>query len=212
MTAVLRRRSSGVDPGSPASFKAPLIHELVGGLDESQRLIVLDLGAASTHLLAQLGRARCRVEIADLVHFDGIARLNSADTATAQLEVADALLPNRTANDAIDLVLCWDLPNYLTLDALAALMTAIAYRAAPRALAHALIYYAEREMPQRPGRFVPNEAGELVNLSATESRVAAPRYSPEAIGQHIGDFEIDRARLLGNGMQEFLFRHREYAP
>ena len=36
--------------------------------------------------------------------------------------------------------------------------------------------------------------------------VPAPRYSPEDLGIAMGSFEIDRARLLSNGMQEFLFR------
>ncbi len=31
-------------------------------------------------------------------------------------------------------------------------------------------------------------------------------YSPEDLAKHMAGFEIDRARLLGNGMQEFLFR------
>jgi len=36
--------------------------------------------------------------------------------------------------------------------------------------------------------------------------IAAPRYSPEDLGKSMGGFLIDRARLLSNGMQEFLFR------
>ena len=206
MTAMLRRTSPGTTPASPAPFNAPLFQELVSGLDMTERHVVLDLGAASTRLLALLGRARCRVEIADLAHFGGIERLNTADAKPALIETAGSLLPNRPVADGITLVFCWDLPNYLPLSALSALMTAIRDRSGPRALAHALFYYADPEMPQHPGRLVPTDDGELVDLSPAEATIAAPRYSPEAIGQHIGGFTIDRARLLGNGMQEYLFR------
>ena len=188
------------------AFHAPLFHDLVAGLDATERHVVLDLGAASTAMLALLGRSRCRVEIADLAHFGGIDRLNATEPGPALAAVADSMVPNQLPGDAIDLVFCWDLPNYLTLNALSALMNAIGHRARPGALAHALIFYSERDMCEHPGRFVPTADGELMDYSATREMIAAPRYSPEDLGKSMGRFVLDRARLLSNGMQEFLFR------
>ena len=206
MTALLRRARNGTPPDAPAALHAPLFHKLVTGLDENERHVVLDLGAASTEMLALLGRARCRVEISDFVHYGGIDRLNKAEPGPELLKAAESLLPGRLPSDAVDIVFCWDLPNYLSLDALSALMNTIGDRARPGALAHALIFYAEPDMRERPGRFVPTADGELVDCSTTTTTVVAPRYSPEALGKHSGGFVIDRARLLSNGMQEFLFR------
>ena len=157
-------------------------------------------------MLDLLSRSRCRVEIADLAHFGGIDLLNRAEPGPALAEAAESLLPKRLTDDAVDLVFCWDLPNYLKLDAMSALMGAIGRRARPGALAHALIFYADREMKEHPGRFVPTADGELNDRSAPGAAIAAPRYSPEALGKSMGGFTIDRARLLSNGMQEFLFR------
>ena len=168
--------------------------------------MVLDLGAASTPMLALLGRSRCRVEIANLAHFGGIVDLNSKERGPALSQAAEYLLPVRRPVDPIDLVFCWDLPNYLTLDSLSALMKAIGRRARPGALAHALIFYAERDMNKHPGRFIPTPDGELIDHSVPSAAIAAPRYSPEDLGKSMGRFIIDRARLLSNGMQEFLFR------
>jgi hypothetical protein len=194
-------------PRDPAeTLHAPLFQDLVTNLDETERHVVLDLGAASTPMLALLGRSRCRVEIADLAHFGGTEYLNSAELGPALAQAADSLLPNRLSDDAIDLVFCWDLPNYLTLDALSALMDAIGGRARSGALAHALICYADRDMKEHPGRFVPTADGELMDHSPPGEAIAAPRYSPEELGENMGRFVIDRARLLSNGMQEFLFR------
>lgn len=173
----------------------------------SERHVVLDLGAASTATLALLGRSLCRVEIADLAHFGGIDSLNAAGPdGDVRVAVAESLLPKRLSEEPVDLVLCWDLPNYLTLDALSALMDAVRCRARPGALAHALIFYAERDMQAHPGRFVPTAEGDFIDLSVPDTSIAAPRYSPEALGKSMGPFAIDRARLLSNGMQEFLFR------
>ncbi len=157
-------------------------------------------------MLALLGRSPCRVEIADLAHFGGIDQLNTAEPGPALARAADSLLPVPPAGDAFDLVFLWDLPNYLTLDALSALMNTIGQRARPGALVHALICYAARDMPEHPGRYVPTADSELMDLSASSATVAAPRYSPEELGNCMCHFEIDRARLLSNGMQEFLFQ------
>jgi len=178
----------------------------MAGLDATGRHVVLDLGAASTAMLALLGRSRCRVEVADLAYFGGIDRLKTHEPGPVLSEAAESLLPKRLADEAIDMVLCWDLPNYLTLNGLAALMDVISNRARPGALAHALIFYAERDMQEHPGRFVPTADGDLIDHSAPSAAIAAPRYSPEDLGKSMGRFEIDRVRLLSNGMQEFLFR------
>ena len=206
MTASLRRVRRPAQPDPSAVLHAPLFQDLVTGLDATERHVILDLGAASTAMLALLGRSRCRVEIADLAHFGGIIQLNSTEPGPELATAAKSLLPNRLSDEAIDRVFCWDLPNYLTLDSLSALMDAIARRARPGALAHALIFYAERDMKENPGRFVPTPDGELIDHSTPSPAIAAPRYSPEELGKSMGRFVIDRARLLSNGMQEFLFR------
>lgn len=206
MAISTRRARAQALPDSPAALHAPLFRDLTAGLDETERHVVLDLGAASTEMLALLGRSRCRVEIADFVFRGGIDRLNTTEPGPALVDAAESLLPNRLPDEAIDLVFCWDLPNYLTLNALSALMHTIGHRARPGALAHALIVYAERNMNADPARFVPTANGELVDHGTTSTSIAAPRYSPEDLGKSMGPFVIDRARLLGNGMQEFQFR------
>lgn len=206
MTASLRRARAGVPPGSAEAFHAPLFRDLVTGLDTDRRQVVLDLGTASTPMLALLGQSRCRVEVADVAYFGGVDSLNHAEPGLALASATETILPNRLSDEPIDLVCCWDLPNYLTLKALSALMLEIGERSRPGALAHALIFYADHEMTENPGRFVPTPDGDLMDHSLASKGVAAPRYSPEDLGKNMGRFAIDRARLLGNGMQEFLFR------
>jgi hypothetical protein len=191
----------------PEALNAPLFRLLVEQLDAAGRRSILDLGAASTPMLSLLGRSRCRVEIADLACNDGIDRMNTEAPVDALVAMAESLLPeHRRDDDALDLVFCWDLPNYLKPGALSALMSAIAARARPGALAHALIVYSERSMPDRPGRFVPTGDSRLVNRGGAAAEIAAPRYSPDELSRIMGRFAIDRAMLLANGMQEFLFR------
>lgn len=189
-----------------AALNAPLFRLLAEQLDADARRIVLDLGAASTPMLSMLGRSRCRVEIADLACDGGIGRLNIEAPAEVLIAIAESLLPTHRRGDEVDLVFCWDLLNYLKPTAISALMSAIARRARSEAVAHALIVYSDRSMPGRPGRFVPIEDWRLADHASPTSTIEAPRYSPEFLGRIMGGFAIDSARLLANGMQEFLFR------
>lgn len=191
-----------------SALKVPLFESLLVDRKKSQRQVILDLGAASTAMLSLLGEYPCHVQIADLASDRDIEQLNATSKPKALASLAASLLPEHCTTEPVDLVLCWDLPNYLKPEAMNALMSAIQERARPGAVAHALVVYSERSMPDRPRRYVPMADGRLVNHATPNSEIDAPRYSPEALGQMMGNFEIDRARLLANGMQEFLLRLR----
>ena len=192
---------------SPSALKAPLFKLLIDNLDESSRHVALDLGAVSTQMLSLLGGFRCCVEIADLVRNGGLEQLNADQERHERLAAAESLLPEHRVGDPVDLVYCWDLLNYLKPDAISALMATIGTRARPGGRAHALIVYFERTMPDRPGRWMPAEDGVLVNQAVpSPAMIEAPRYSPEFLGRIMGGVAIEHARLLANGMQEFVFR------
>lgn len=191
----------------PSALKSPLFKLLVDELDESSRHVALDLGAVSTQMLSLLGGFRCCVEIADLARNGGLEQLNTEQEHNERLAAAESLLPEHRIGDPVDLVYCWDLLNYLKPDAISALMAAIGTRAHPDTRAHALIVYSERTMPDRPGRWMPAEDGVLVDRSVpSPAMIEAPRYSPEFLGRIMGGVAIEHARLLANGMQEFVFR------
>jgi hypothetical protein len=191
----------------PNALNAPLFRHLVSQLEAPRHWLILDLGAASTELLTLLGRFRCCVEIADVVDDGhGLDGLNDPEADAGALRAAaEALLPARR-EAPIDIVLCWDLLNYLRPKGVSALMQAIAARSGRGAMAHGLIVYRDSTMPREPGRFVPSEDLKLVNRKRRPDEIKAPRYSPEDLSRAVAPFQIDRGMLLANGMQEFLFR------
>ncbi len=191
----------------PSALKSPLFKLLVDDLDKSSRHVALDLGGVSTEMLSLLGGYRCCVEIADLVRNDGLEQLNADQEQNSRLAAAESLLPAHRVGDPVDLVYCWDLLNYLKPHAISALMAAISSRAHPECRAHALIVYSERTMPDRPGRWIPVANGVLIDQAVPSPAITeAPRYSPEFLGRIMGGVAIEHARLLANGMQEFVFR------
>ena len=196
-----RAANSNAAPGDGLS--APLFHSLVDRLGDGGRFVVLDLAAARPATVRLLSQFRCRYEVAELA--DAIDILNAEQDPRRLRTLAEAALPERR-REPTDIVLCWDLLNYLNRPALTAVMESIASRSRAGTLVHALVYYAERRMPERPSCFLPLDDQRIEIVAPSGGERAAPRYSPEDLASCMPRYAVDRARLLRNGMQEFLFR------
>jgi len=195
---------------APATINAPLLESLFRMLEDEQdrRWVVLDLGAARPQVISTLSQYRCRLDIANLGEGLGtLSRPNEAtdSDSTELVDRVNALLPPGSS-EPTDITLCWDYLNYLDRDALTSLMANIAERSRPGAFVHALIVYSENLMNAEPGKFVPVAEGCLMSEATSAPSLAAPRYSTEDMNLCLPDFSIERARLLNNGMQEYLFR------
>ncbi len=183
---------------------APLFRRLIELQSADRRAVILDLGPARMETVALFGQFRCRLEFADVVS-DGLDQLNAETDPALLREMAESLLPRRR-QEATDIVLCWDILNYLQRPALAALMARVAARSRPGTLTHALIAYSAAHMPARPNRYAALPDGHLIVQPTTGADCAAPRYSPEDLRHCLPDYTVESAMLLKNGMQEFLLR------
>lgn len=190
-----------------APFKAPLLHRILDhGEDPGPRIVALDLGPPNQAVLDRIGANRpCRVEIADLAASGGIEILGNTDLLDEHgPSLVSSLLPP-PGRDPLELILCWDLPNYLSTAALKILFDALGHRAAPGCKLHMLIAYSKRDMASRPARYAPAEDGTLAQICIGGELSRAPRYSPEDLGRAVGHFAYERGVLLANGMQEFVY-------
>jgi len=187
----------------PENFNAPLFRSLVDGLSARERWVVLDLGTARTQTIKLFSQHRCRLDIADMA--GDIAELNASPEQSQVQQAICKMLP-KSSDEATDLVLCWDMLNYLERPALRAVMSHIAARGKAGTLVHALIFYSHTHMPSQPGCYVPQEDNSLSDVATSLDERPAPRYSPDDLKQCLSDYSIERAMLLSNGMQEFLFR------
>jgi hypothetical protein len=196
-------RAAKLPAAEPVPVNAPLFRRLVESLSVERRSVVLDLGPVRSETVALLTPYRCRLDIADLA--EGLEALNQEPDPALMRERVEALLPP-PRQEPVDILLCWDLLNYLQRPAIIALMTSLSGRMRPGAFAHLLIVYSGTSMPARPSRFAPLPDGRLVETPTTDARRNAPRYSPEDLGKCLRGLRSESATLLRNGMQEFLFR------
>lgn len=196
---------SGAATGAiaPEPLNAPLFHSLMQRMANGGRWVVLDLGAARSATIRAFGRFRCRLDIVDVA--EGLEALNGETDVRRMRQRAEQLLPARRS-ESTDIVLCWDLINYLNQPALAALMECVALRCKRGALAHGLIYYSTRAMPEKPSTFVPVDDQHIAQQRWAGRDRPAPRYTPEDLARCMPRYGVERGRLLRNGMQEFLFK------
>lgn len=199
-----RNDSAGTGESAKAEpLNAPLFRSLVERMQEGERAVVLDLGPAQPATISLFSNFRCRLDIADIA--ESLPSLNlEAEDPEALRQHAEALLPPKRDEPA-DMVLCWDLLNYIGPAALQALMTCVAERGRPGMVAHALIAYSAPRMPAKPNRYAPDDNYRLRILPTTDQETDSPRYTPEILDQRLPRYRRERAMLLRNGMQEFLF-------
>lgn len=199
-------RNPGVHgSAADAGWHAPLFRSLVEDLRGGGRRVVLDLGTARSANLGLFRHFRVRLYVADVG--GGLLDLSSLSDPERLRRRAEALLP-RTGPEPLDLVLCWDLLNYLGRDAMAALMTAIARRCRPGALAHGFIVSSRPRMPRDPGAFDVIADDRVQRVGPTEPERPAPRYTAWDLDRCMPDYVVDRSVLLQDGRQEYLMRLR----
>lgn len=187
------------------SFRAPLFERILQAEESEARQVVLDLGAPDQTLIRLLADNRpTRIEIADLVASGGLdemRRLGPSDDA----EPPDLRRFLPEGREPLNLIFCWDLPNYLNLGTFAELCQLFAARAAPGCRLHMLITYSKRDMPAAPAHYATRDDTWLMRTIDDDATTTAPRYSPEALSDAVGEFAYERGVLLANGNQEFVY-------
>jgi hypothetical protein len=191
----------GVSEPARLELRVPLFESALGLLSDESRCVIVDLGRVRAGTIELLAGHRCRLDVLDLA-VDGAKEELEPEAFTDRITAA--LPPAR--GEQVDLVLCWNLLNYLAPWQIEAVITALAPRCRPGARLHALIEYSARSMPAEPLELAPVGAGVLEAIDAGASQVPAPRYSARDLEQRMPGFAHERTMLLGSGMQEYLFR------
>jgi predicted TPR repeat methyltransferase len=187
--------------------QAPLLQGLLERAGEERRWTLLDLGPALPGNLTFLGRFRCRLTVADaLDELAALGRESDPDPEVLEAELG-RLLPDPGAR-RWDLVLCWDLVNYLSRAVLSGLMSHLAPRLENGALIHAFVESSRPRMPPRPGRYELADGPGLRRFGPLEPSVPSPRYSHWELVRCWPACASQKSLLLKSGMQEYLFRYR----
>lgn len=190
-----------LEPGPEVHRSLGLAALLEGMRRRGQGLRILDLGpavGANVEFLSQLG---CKLHIGDLY----ASRSSATDGEELGVEFFEQLFPPDTR---FDVVLAWDLFNYLQRKEMARLGAILRRNCRPGALVFALMSI-QKQIPAQPYRFRMLEGGELVYERRTGLERPGPRYAPSEIASALKGFRVDRSFLLRHGIQEYLFTRED---
>ena len=154
-----------------------------------------------------LSRFDCKLFIEDLYSaLAGRAGVPSAEETLRPQDVEELLPLPESAR--FDVVLTWDLFNYLGRDELRRLMRHLARFCRPGAVLLAFISI-HKQMPAQPIRFRILDERNLLYEQRSAHQRPAPRYASHDLGGMLDGFRIDRSFLLRHGIQEYLFVREE---
>jgi hypothetical protein len=190
------------------TYRSHGLHVLVSLLPPSYPLAVLDLGPALRTNVDFWSRYPCRLHIRDLYR----DRAGLGDFA-AEKERDEFFAAALSFEDGIrfDVILAWDLFNYLGQEDLAAMIRRLSGGCKPGALMFALVS-SQPQIPAAPNLFRILDAEQITYESRTSEMQLCPRHQPRDLARLANGFDISHSFLLRNGIQEFLFTRKQSIP
>lgn len=191
------RVQTAVDPDVHRSLGfAALLEEV-----RKHKTTVLDLGptvGSNVEFLSQYG---CKLFIEDLYSALSSRITGGEDDLAGPDFFAEFLsLPEDTR---FDVILAWDLFNYLQRKELANLADQLRRYSRPGTLILALTTY-HKTMPAQPYRFKIQDEENLVYERRTPTDRPSPRYTSSEVAGLLKGFRVARSFLLQHGIQEHL--------
>ena len=185
-----------VEPEVHRSLALSALFEGIRG----RKVNVLDLGSAVGSNVEFLSQYGCKLFIEDLYAALSSRTSGEGDLAGSEFFADFLSLPEDTR---FDVILAWDLFNYLHRKELATFSEQLRRFSHKGTLLLALISY-HKQIPTQPYRFKIKDEQTLVYERRTGSERPSPRLAPAEVTGLLKGFRVDRSFLLKHGIQEYL--------
>lgn len=213
----------GTEPAPPDELAprreehaSPALEALVRQLETlppaPSRPSVLDLGPALGDNVVWFSRFGGRFRVADLYRSLAADERLALSFHERPEKALEQLLPpddgeGAGAEGGYDLVLAWDLLNYLDREQLEALGRHLGNLVRPAGLLLALVA-TSRQIPAEPRRFHVLDRATLRYTTPVSRPRKSPAWPPAVVGSSFPAFTVDRSYLLRHGIQEYLLQRR----
>jgi hypothetical protein len=184
---------------------SPGLAALLGGLAADGGGRILDLGPAVPANLAVYTRFATTVRFADLLRVAAPAGGDAANRASLTDERLGSVLPD--GEPPYDVVLAWDVLNYLTADTWRAIVARLTARCRPGARLFAMIATG-RTVPAAPLRYEIVGDDHLAYRAADPATCASATVAPAEVEKRLAPFRVVHSVVLRHGVHEYLFALR----
>jgi hypothetical protein len=189
----------------PTTQSSIALEVLLEYLDEAPRR-VLDLGPPVADNVACYAHFGAKISIADFYRFFLPRRAEGLEGASVGPHLFRTLLP-RDATRGFDVVLAWELLDYLSPDENTWLLHSLRELCSPGALLYALVA-SEGKLSLRPPVYTIEDEKTLRCDAPAPVRRPAPGYSEQALLRFMPQLEVERRYQLRNQRVEYLLRYR----
>ncbi len=173
-------------------------------LQEGGKYSILDLGQALGVNVDFWSQFPCRIYIEDFYRCYRAAAASSPEhSRAARLSELLTFSPGTS----FDIILAWDLLNYLDLEDIDALIRHLSPGCRPGTFLFALIS-SHSEIPEEPNLFKIIDRERMIYQTRTHGLRPSPRYHPKELARILAPFEVSSSFLLRNGIQEYVFVYK----
>lgn len=187
------------------SFKSLGLKALLQALMEDRKYNTLDLGRASGSNVEFLSRFSSKIRVEDLYE-----TLAAAKFFERGEEPFDESVFGRTlsipAHERFDIILSWDLVNYLKHEEIRALVRYLESFCAQGTFLFTSCSML-KEIPAVPMTFKILDSETLAYTADSPEMRPCPRHTPRDIGFLMSPLRVHSSFILRNGMQEYVFIH-----
>ncbi len=183
--------------------RSPGLTAIFNELKKSKHNRVLDLGPMSAANFSFFSQLSCKIHFENLDEF--IVEHGSL-SASNQIYHLERYLLEHKEEEKFDVILSWDLFNYLELEAIEALLNKLKKYCKPNTLLH-MIKYMKSEIPAIPRKFNINDS-RFVNLSEeAHSLRRIPQHNTAQLLKKIPQYFMHNTLVNLEGMQPGLAEH-----
>jgi hypothetical protein len=182
------------------TFSSPGLVEALRGFADEGDCRVLDLGSAVSANVEYLSPFASKIQIVDAIERD--LRTDPAEgTGVCRLSSLRSLIDEH--RKSFNLVLLWDVLNYLTPEQTERVITVVAELCLPSARLHAIIFATET-MPEMPNRYRIIDGGRLAYEPTSTFLRGAPNLPPAIVEKLLKGFRIEHSFVLRHGVHEYV--------
>ncbi|MGD8784234.1 MAG: hypothetical protein PVG75_07335, partial [Thioalkalispiraceae bacterium] len=187
-------------------MNSPLLFGLLDNFQEDRYYQVLDIMPASNQLLQYFSAFHSKLYLPACYRLlQSISPELLASEEKLNLAVLKMLDLEDNITGSLDLILLWDLPNYLDKDILQAFIQNLLSYCSRETLLHIYIYTREK-MPVNSGLYQFQVDNRILVKHESQQMTRCPMYYQELLQKLLSPFMVERGILLSNGMQEYLLK------
>ena len=189
-------------------MNSPLLFGLFNQFNEESYYEILDITPANRLFMQYIEHLHCKVYLPGCDEQLMNINMEKLDTENKIYRaLSNNLMLYKKHKAKLNLILLWDLPNYLEPKLLSALIQFLLIHCRDDVMLHCYIHTREN-MPMLPAQYRFSEDQKVRVDQRAEQTCQSPMFYQESLQKLVLPFLVEKGMLLSNGLQEYILRRR----